>query len=73
MEALTLKGGVVCRAPVDADYSGTVELVCDDGTSISAMGSALTPVGVSASTVDGVWVFLTPEGESSPVIAATLG
>lgn len=73
VEALTLKGGVVCRAPVDADYSGTVELVCDDGTSISAMGSALTPVGVSASTVDGVWVFLTPEGESSPVIAATLG
>ena len=72
VEALTLKGGVVCRAPVDADYSGTVELACDDGASIGAMGSALTSAGVAASTVDGVWVpMLTPEGQATIVVAAT--
>lgn len=72
VEAVTLKGGVVCRAPVDADYSGTVELACDDGSSIGAMGSALTPAGVAASTVDGVWVpMLTPEGQATPVVAAS--
>ncbi|QII02706.1 hypothetical protein BH92_25085 [Rhodococcoides fascians A21d2] len=74
VEALTLKSGVVCRAPVDADYSGTVELACDDGTSIGAMGSALTSVGVAASTVDGVWVpMLTEDGPARPVVAATRG
>jgi hypothetical protein len=74
VEALTLKGGVVCRAPVDADYSGTVELACDDGTSIGAMGAALTSAGVAASIVDGVWLpVLTEEGPARPVVAATRG
>lgn len=74
VETLTFAGDVVCTAPTGADYTGTVELACDDGSSVAAIGSALTPAGVAASTAGGVWSpVLTAGGTARPVLAATRG
>ncbi|WP_153275436.1 hypothetical protein [Rhodococcus sp. P1Y] len=74
VETLTFAGDVVCTAPTGADYTGTVELTCDDGSSVAAIGSALTPAGVAASTAGGVWSpVLTAGGTARPVLAATRG
>lgn len=74
VEALTFGGDIVCRAPADADYSGNVELACDDGTSITAIGTSLTPAAIAASTSDGVWSpVLTAGGTARPVVSAIRG
>lgn len=74
VEVLTFADDVVCTASAEADYTGTVELTCEDGTSITAVGSALTPAQVAAATVDGVWApVLTAEGAARPVVAAIRG
>lgn len=74
VETLTFDGDVVCSAPAGSDYTGTVELSCSDGSSIGAVGSALTPGGVAQATVEGVWApVLTLGGAAQPVVAATRG
>ncbi|OZC48149.1 hypothetical protein CH267_24870 [Rhodococcus sp. 06-621-2] len=74
VEVLTFADDVVCTASTEADYTGIVELTCDDGTSITAVGSALTPAQVAAATVDGVWApVLTAAGAARPVVAAIRG
>lgn len=74
VEALTFDGGVVCSAPADSDYTGSVELSCSDGSSITALGSSLTPDGVAQETVEGVWApVLSPGGAAQTVVAATRG
>ncbi|MGB7238920.1 MAG: hypothetical protein WBD41_23460 [Rhodococcus sp. (in: high G+C Gram-positive bacteria)] len=74
VETLTFDGGVVCSAPADSDYTGSVELSCSDGSSISAPGSSLTPDGVAQATVEGVWApVLSPGGAAQTVVAATRG
>ncbi|MCZ4276587.1 hypothetical protein, partial [Rhodococcoides yunnanense] len=71
---LTLPDGLVCAVPEDADYAGTIDLTCSDGSSISATGSALSPDAVAAATVDGVWMpVLTPGGIAEPVSVASRG
>lgn len=71
VEALTLEGGTICRVPAEADYSGTVELSCSDGTSLDVLGSELTPDGVASATVDGVWTpRLTTGDTAKPVVSA---
>ncbi|MGA9871242.1 MAG: hypothetical protein WBQ44_08895, partial [Rhodococcus sp. (in: high G+C Gram-positive bacteria)] len=74
VQTLAFTGGVVCRAPEDTDYNGTVELTCDDETVIHAVGRALTPEAVEASTVDGVWrPVLTVDGSPQTVAEAVRG
>lgn len=74
VETLTFDGGVVCSAPAGSDYTGSVELSCSDGSSISALGSSLTPDGVAQATVEGVWEpVLSPGGAAQTVVAATRG
>ena len=73
VESLTFADDVVCTASEEADYTGTVQFGCDDGTVFGVDGSVLAPEAVAAATVDGVWTPVLIEGAAArPVLAAVL-